>query len=103
MNQPIKNTSPVECDYLISAGPSSITLDNLAMVELVKEVHSMRSELYQVKSDNPDDVTKAAELLGNWIKNEGAMQRWPLDIEDNEDTIPESWSNSCQAILIGIF
>ena len=40
------------------------------MVELVKKVHSMRSELYQVKSDtdNSDDITKAAELLGNGIK-----------------------------------
>ena len=73
------------------------------MVELVKKVHSMRSELYQIKSDNSDDVTKAAELLGNGIKNEGATQRWTLDIEDNENTIPESWSNSCQAILIGNF
>ena len=73
------------------------------MVELVKEVHSMRSELYQIKSDNSDDVTKAAELLRNGIKNEGAMQRWPLDIEDNEGTIPGSWSNSYQAILIGNF
>ena len=58
------------------------------------------SELYQIKSDNSDYVTKAAELLGNGIKNEGATQRWPIDIEDNEATIPESRSNSCQDILI---
>ena len=76
--------------------------DNLAMVELAKKVHSMRSELYRIKSDNSDDVTKAAELLGNGMKNEGATQRCPLDIEDNEGTIPESWSNSCQAILMEI-
>ena len=63
----------------------------------------MGSQLYQIKTDNSDDVTKAAELLGNGIKNEGATQRWPLDIEDNESAIPESWSNSCQAILIGNF
>ena len=69
------------------------------MVELVKKVHSMTSELYQIKSDISDDVMKAAELLGNGIKNEGAMQTWPHDIKDNEGTIPESWSNSCQAIL----
>ena len=60
------------------------------MVELMKKVHSMWSELYQIKSDNSDDVTKPAELLGNGIKNEGATQRWPLDVEDNESTIPES-------------
>ena len=73
------------------------------MVERVKKVYSMRSELYQIKSDNSDHVTKAAELLEIGIKNEGATQRWPLDVEDNEGTIPESWSNSCQAILIGNF
>ena len=73
------------------------------MVDIVKKVHSMRSELYQIKSDLSDDVTKAAELLGNGIKNEGATQRWSLDLEDNESTIPESWSNSCQAILKGNF
>ena len=50
----------------------------------------MRSELYQIKSDNTDYVRKAAELFGNGIKNEGATQRWPLDIEDNEAIIPES-------------
>ena len=89
MNQPVKNTSPVECEYVISADPF-LCADNFAMVELVKKVHSMRSELYQIKSDNSDDVTKAVELLGNGIKNEGDTQRWPLDKEDNESTIPES-------------
>ena len=69
----------------------------------MKKVHFIRLELYQIKYNNSDDVTKAAELLGNGIKNEGATQRWPLDIEDNESTIPESWSNSYQAILIGHF
>ena len=69
--------------------------DNFTMAKLVKKVHSMRSELHQIKSDNSDDVTKAAELLGNGIKNEGAPQRRPLDLEDIESTIPELWSNSC--------
>ena len=59
------------------------------MVELVKKVHSMRSELYQIKSDNSDDVKKAAELLGNGIKHDGVRQRLPLDIEDNKSTIPK--------------
>ena len=50
--------------------------DNFAMVELVKKVHSMRSELYQIKSDNSDDVTNAAALLGNEIKK---MKEPPKD------------------------
>ena len=61
----------------------------------------MRPELYQIKSVNSDDVTKAAVLLGNKTKNQRATQGWSLDIGDNETTIPESWSNSCQTILIG--
>ena len=56
--------------------------------------------MYQIKSVNSDDVTKAAVLLGNEIKNQRATQGWSLDVEDNEATIPESWSNSCQTILI---
>ena len=60
------------------------------MVELVKKyIPWGQKELYQCKSDNSDDVTNAAELLGNGIKNEGATQRWSLDIEVNESTIPE--------------
>ena len=43
---------------------------------------------------------KAAVLLGNEIKNQGATQAWSLEVEDIEATIPESWSNSCQTILI---
>ena len=90
--------------YVISAGTGKLLCaDNLAMIELVKKVHSMRPELYQIKSDNSDDVTKAAELLGNEMKNEGATQGWSIDVVDNESTIPESWSNSCQTILIGNF
>ena len=58
------------------------------MAELVKEVHSMRSELYQMNSVNSDDVTEAAVLLGNEIKNQGATQGWPLDIEDMKVPFP---------------
>ena len=72
------------------------------MVEFVMEVYSMRSELYQIKPVNFDDVTKAAVGLGNEIKNQGATQGWPLGVKDNESTNPKSWSNSCQTILIGI-
>ena len=38
--------------YVISAGTGKLLLyaDNIAMVELVKKVHPMRSELYQIKS-----------------------------------------------------
>ena len=60
----------------------------------------MRLEMYQIESVNSDYVTKAAVLLGNEIKNQRATQGWSLDVEDNEATIPESWSNSCQTILI---
>ena len=78
--------------YVTSAGTGKILhyADNLAMVELVKKVHSIRSKLYQIKSDNSDDVTKAAELLRNEIKIEGATQGWPLDVKDIESAIPES-------------
>ena len=60
------------------------------MVELVKKVHFLRSELYQIKSVDSDDATKAAVLLamGNAIENQRATQGWPLDVEDNESTIP---------------
>ena len=61
------------------------------------------SELYQIKFVNSDDVTKVAVLLGNAIKNQRATQGWPLDVNYNESTIPESWSNSCQTMLIGNF
>ena len=83
--------------YVTSAGTGKrlVYADNLAMEELVTKVHFLRSELYQIQSVNSDDVTKAAVLLGNAIKDQGATQRWPLDVEDNESTIPESWSNSC--------
>ena len=74
--------------------------DNLAMVEFVKSMHLMGLEMYEIKSVNSGDVTKAAVLLGNEIKNQGATQRWSFDAEDNEATIPESWSNSCQTLLI---
>ena len=47
--------------------------------------------MYQIKSVNSDDVTKAAVLLGNEIKNQRATQGWSLDVEDNEATIPELW------------
>ena len=82
--------------YVISAGNGKLFLyaNNLAMVELVKKVHSVRSALYQIKSVNFDDVTKAVVLLENEIKNQGAMQGWPLIVEDNESTIPKSCSNS---------
>ena len=63
----------------------------------------MRSELYQIKSINSDDDTKAAVLLRNEIKNQGAVQGWFLDVEDNESTIPELWSNVCHIILIEFF
>ena len=62
------------------------------MVEFVKNMHSMGLEMYQIKSVYSSDVTKAAVLLGNEIKNQG----WSLDVEDNEAPIPEPWSNSCQ-------
>ena len=58
------------------------------MVEFVKNIHSMRLEMYQIKSVNSDYVTKAAVLLGNAIKNQRAKQGWSLDLEDNEATIP---------------
>ena len=88
--------------YVISDGTGNLLLytDNLAMVEFVKNIHSMRLEMYQIKSVNSDDVTKAAVLLGNEIKNQRATQGWSLDVEDDEAAIPESWSNSCQTILI---
>ena len=87
--------------YVISDGTGELLYaDNLALVEFVKNIHSMRLEMYQIKSVNSDDVTKAAVLLGNEIKNQRATQGWSLDVEDNEATFPESWSNSCQIILI---
>ena len=87
--------------YVISDGTAKLLYaDNLAMVEFVKNIHSMRLEMYQIKSVNSEDVTKAAVLPGNEIKNQRATQGWSLDVEDNETTIPESWSNSCQTILI---
>ena len=70
------------------------------MVEFVKNMRSMGLEMQKIKSVNSGDVTKAAVLLGNEIKNQGATQGWPLDVEDNEATIRESWSNSCQTLLI---
>ena len=66
------------------------------MIELVKKVHFLWSKLYQIKSVNSDGVTKAAVLLGNEIKSQGATHGWPLDVENNESTIPKSWSNSGQ-------
>ena len=91
--------------YVISASTEKLLFyaDNLAILELVTKVHFLRLEQYQIKSVNSDDVTKTAMLLGNVIKNQGAMQGWHLDVEDNESTIPESWSNSCQTMLIGNF
>ena len=88
--------------YVISDGTGKLILyaDNISMVEFVKNIHSMRLEMYLIKSGNSDDVTKAAVLLGDEIKNQGATQGWSLDVEDNEATTPESWSNSCQTILI---
>ena len=67
---------------MISAGTGKLLLyaDDLAMVEPVTKVHFLRWELYQIKSVNSDDVTKAAVLLGNANKDQGAMQRWPLPI-----------------------
>ena len=82
--------------YVISNGTGKLLYaDYIAMVEFVKNIHSMRLEMYKIKSVNSDDVTKAAVLLGNEIKNQRATQGWSLDVEDNEATIPESWSNSC--------
>ena len=60
----------------------------------------MRLEMYQIKYVNSDDVTKAAVLLGNEIKNQRATQGWSMNVEDYEATVPESLSNSCQTILI---
>ena len=54
------------------------------MVEFVKNIHSMRLEMYQIKYVNSDDVTKAAVLLGNEIKNQRATQGWSMDVEDYE-------------------
>ena len=48
----------------------------------------MRSELYQIKYNNSDDVTEAAKLMGNGSKDEGDTQRWPLDVEYNEVPFP---------------
>ena len=88
--------------YIISAGTEKPVLyaDNIAMVEFVEEVYSMRSELHQIKSVNSDDVNKATVVLGNEIKDQGATQGCPFYVEDNESTNPKSWSNSCQTILI---
>ena len=79
--------------YVISDSTGNLLLyaDNLAMVEFVKNIHSMGLEMYQIKSVNSDDVMKAAVLLGNEIKNQRATQGWSLDVEDNEANIPESW------------
>ena len=54
--------------YVISYGTGKLLYaDNLAMVEFVKNMHSMRLEMYQFKSVNSDDPTKAAVLL-RWNK-----------------------------------
>ena len=66
----------------------------------MKNMHSMGLEIYKIKSVNSGDVTKAAVLLGNEIKNQGATQGWSLDVEDNDATFPKSWSNSCQTLPI---
>ena len=52
--------------YVISPGTEKPLLyaDNIAMVEFVEEVYSMRSELHQIKSVNSDDVNKATVVLG---------------------------------------
>ena len=88
--------------YVVSDGTGKLlpNADNLAMVEFVKNMHSMGLEMYLIKSVYSGDVTKAAVLLGNEIKNQGGTQGWFLDVEDNEATTPESWSNSCQTFLI---